>query len=193
MSSTDTDPALSTVEARTTTASLTWVSFLLSVVVLAGSLWLSLGMGLKACPLCYYQRTFVMGVVGVLGIGLLTGTHRSLNLSLLALPAAAGGFCVAGYHVYLELAGKLECPAGILGVGTGPQQSLAGFTLLMLVLGMATLRSPTNGRPVWAGAVGGLVLGGLFAWGAVVSVAPMPQPKDEDYKHAPDVCRKPKP
>jgi len=44
-----------------------------AALALIGSLWLSVGMGLKACPLCLYQRTFVMGVVAVLGIGVMTG------------------------------------------------------------------------------------------------------------------------
>ena len=58
--------------------SLVWPSLLVALLALAGSLWLSIGMKLKACPLCFYQRTFVMGVVAVMGIGVLTGQrHRS--------------------------------------------------------------------------------------------------------------------
>ena len=39
------------------------------------------------------------------------------------------------FHDYLELAGKLECPAGIMGIGTAPQQSLTVLTgLLALVV-----------------------------------------------------------
>jgi disulfide bond formation protein DsbB len=33
-------------------------------------------MGLKACPLCFYQRTFLMGLVAVLGMGLLARAAR---------------------------------------------------------------------------------------------------------------------
>jgi len=46
-------------------STLTWLAFAASIIVLAGSLWLSMGMNLKACPLCFYQRTFVMGIVAV--------------------------------------------------------------------------------------------------------------------------------
>ena len=35
----------------------------------AGSLYLSLGLGLIACPLCFYQRTFAFAVLGVLILG----------------------------------------------------------------------------------------------------------------------------
>src|SRR5262245_66543427 len=105
-------------------------SLLVAVVALAGSLWLSVGMKLKACPLCFYQRTFVMGVVAVLLVGLLAGVRPASVLSLLALPLAAGGVGVAGFHVYLEQTGKLECPDGILGLGTAPQQGLAAQALL---------------------------------------------------------------
>src|SRR5437016_14567561 len=86
-----------------------------ALIALAGSLWLSVGMGLKACPLCFYQRTLVMGVVAVLGIGVLTGQRHRGVLNLLALPLAVAGFGVAAFHVFLELTGKLECPAGVMG------------------------------------------------------------------------------
>src|SRR5262245_2466312 len=102
----------------------TWAALVVSAAALAGSLFLSLGMSLKACPLCFYQRTFAMSLVGVLGIGLLTGAGRGARLALLALPLAAAGLGVALFHVSLEVAGTLECPLGILGIGTAPQQSL---------------------------------------------------------------------
>src|ERR1700736_6488930 len=75
--------------------SLVWPALLVALLALAGSLWLSIGMKLKACPLCFYQRTFVMGVVAVLGIGLLTGQRYRAVLNLLALPMAVAGFGVA--------------------------------------------------------------------------------------------------
>ena len=87
---------------------LTWAGLIVAAVALAGSLWLSIGMNLKACPLCFYQRTFVMGIVGVLGIGLLAGVRPSPTLSLLSLPMATAGLGVALFHVYLEGSGRLE-------------------------------------------------------------------------------------
>src|SRR4051795_13328130 len=89
-----------------------WVqtALVLAVAGLAGSLLLSLGMGLKACPLCFYQRTFMMSIVAVLGMGLLASVSR---LGLLCLPLAVAGLGVALFHVSLETTGKLECPKGI--------------------------------------------------------------------------------
>src|SRR5712692_5677148 len=80
-------------------------ALLVALMALAGSLWLSIGMKLKACPLCFYQRTFVMGVVAVLGIGVLTGQRHRAVLNLLALPLGVGALGVAAFHVSLELTG----------------------------------------------------------------------------------------
>src|SRR5438094_10025143 len=101
----------------TASLSLVWPSLLVALIALAGSLWLSIGMKLKACPLCFYQRTFVMGVVAVLGVGLLAGQRHRVVLNLLALPLALGAFGVAAFHVYLEQNGQLECPGRVLGIG----------------------------------------------------------------------------
>src|SRR5262245_39174749 len=85
----------------------TYAAALVSLATLAGTLYLSIGMQLKACPLCLYQRTFVMGVVGVLFVGILSGGRK---LSLLALPMAVAGLALAGFHTYLEATEVLECP-----------------------------------------------------------------------------------
>jgi hypothetical protein len=37
------------------------------------------------------------------------------------LPLAVAGLGVALFHEYLELTGKLECPSGVMGVGTAPR------------------------------------------------------------------------
>ena len=87
---------------------LTWACLIVAALALAGSLWLSIGMGLKACPLCFYQRSFVMGIFGVLLVGLSAGVRPAPLLSLLALPMGAAGFGVATFHVWLEGSGRLE-------------------------------------------------------------------------------------
>ena len=125
----------------TTSVSLLWPSLLVALTALAGSLWLSVGMGLKACPLSFYQRTFVMGVVAVLGIGLLTGERHRAVLKLLAFPLVVAGFGVAAFHVFLELTVKLECPSGVMGIGTAPQQSLTVLALLLTVVLVGVLWS----------------------------------------------------
>src|SRR5919199_714734 len=92
-----------------------WAALAVALAGLAGSLFLSLGMGLKACPLCFYQRAFMMSLVAVLGMGLLTGAGQSGRLGLLSVPLATAGLGVALFHVSLELAGRLECPQGLFG------------------------------------------------------------------------------
>jgi len=176
----------------------TWLALLVSAVAVAGSLWLSLGMNLVACPFCYYQRTFAMCAFGVLAVGLLGGAPRGSVLCLLALPLAAGGLGVAGWHVYLEATGKLECPKGILEIGTAPQQSLVAFAILTipLLLGaMAGYRNPAGGvapaRTCFAIIVA-LVLGGASAVGCVLSTKAFKLPR-EAFDGAPTICRPPPP
>jgi disulfide bond formation protein DsbB len=168
-----------------------WAPLLVALVALAGSLWLSIGMKLKACPFCFYQRTFVMGVVAVLGVGLLTGQRHRAVLNLLALPLVVGALGVAAFHVYLELTGKLECPAGVLGISTAPQQSLAVLIVLLLLVAVGVVRSGKVGEPHPAAAGAAVVLGLLLAWGAVASSPPMPPAPTQAYTTPLDTCRPP--
>jgi disulfide bond formation protein DsbB len=171
--------------------SLVWPPLLVALVALAGSLWLSVGMGLKACPLCFYQRTFVMGVVAVLGVGVLAGQRHRGVLNLLALPLAIAGVGVAVFHEYLEQTGKLECPAGVMGIGTAPQQSLAVLTVLLILVAVGVVRRGNSGDFPWSAAVAAVVLGLLLAWGAVVSAPPMPPAPTRAYEAPLDICRPP--
>jgi disulfide bond formation protein DsbB len=171
--------------------SLIWPSLLVALVALAGSLWLSIGMKLKACPLCFYQRTFVMGIVAVLGIGLLTGPRHRTVLNLLALPLAIGALSVAAFHVYLELTGKLECPAGVLVIGTSPQQSLAVLIVLVIFVIVGVIRSRKVGEPHPAAAGAAVVLGLLLALAAIASSPPMPPAPTQAYTTPLDICRPP--
>ncbi len=159
------------------------------LVVLGGSLYLSIGMELVACPLCFYQRTFAMAVVGILAVGLFTGLGRGASLSLLAMPAAVGGLGVAAFHVYLELNGALECPLGVQGIGTAPKQSLAAFAVLFLLLlrDVFTSRGEGSGMPAFGL---GIVLGAFFTWGAIAG-SPKPKVPDEPYKTPLNTCRVP--
>ena len=172
----------------------TWLALLAAAAGVAGSLWLSLGMGLLACPLCYYQRTFMMAALGVLVAGLIGGVRPSAWVSLLALPAAIGGLGVAGYHVSLEMAGEMVCPAGIFDLGTAPQQSLGIFALLTLLLacdicrGCCCSADGTGGRGLLGGLMG-IALGLAFSYGCIQSAAMIPLPeelKTGDIK----ICRK---
>jgi hypothetical protein len=167
---------------------LTWIALLLAALATAGSLYLSLGMDLEACALCFYQRSFVMAVLAVLLVGIGTGMGRHVSLSMLALPLAVAGLGVAVFHVRAEAMGKLECPGGILQLGSAPQQSLAALALLCVAL-----LFDAGSRRVGSGlfvAVTGLVLGGLVAAGCIVS-SPKPKQPPKPYDEPPKGCRVP--
>jgi disulfide bond formation protein DsbB len=174
----------------------TLLALLFAAVAVAGTLYLSLGLGLQACPLCFYQRTFAMAVLGVLLVGLLAGVRRGPLLSVLALPLATGGLAVAGFHVYLEATGKLECPKGIADLGSAPQQSLAALGLLFAALMLDVLSGCCQPAPADEGSPGpvsiiaALALGGLFAYGCIKSTPPAPKP---DYSKPLLGCRPPEP
>jgi disulfide bond formation protein DsbB len=110
------------------------LALVFSAVAAAGSLYLSLGLKLDACPLCFYQRTFAFALVAVLAVGLFTLGEYRPRLVVLCLPLAIGGLGVAGFHTYLVLTGKLECPLGVANLGPAPAQSLAAFALIVLAL-----------------------------------------------------------
>ncbi len=168
---------------------LIWAALVASIVAVAGSLTLSLGLRLDACPLCFYQRSFAMSLVAVLGMGLFAGAHRQGWLGLLALPLATAGLGVAAFHVSLEVRGKLECPAGLLGLGSAPQQSLAIFVLSFALLLLAAIRS--GGSPTQrVGLAGGLVLGVLLAVGSCIA-NPAPKVPPGPYPGEPNICRVP--
>jgi disulfide bond formation protein DsbB len=186
------------------TAATLWLraAFLVALAGLLASLFLSLriplrlgeqewilGMNLKACPLCFYQRTFMMSLVGVLFVGRLSGLGRSGKLGLVALPLAVAGLGVAGFHVYLEAIGRLECPKGLADLGTVPQQSLAVFALLFVLLLLDALVGWQAGTGL--GLLGGLVVGGLLSAGSCIANPPMPAPPAKPYPESPEICRPP--
>jgi hypothetical protein len=151
-------------------------------------------MELIACPLCFYQRAFAMSALGILMVGVLSRINSGPLLSLVALAPATGGLGVAGWHVYLEVTGKLECPLGMFGVGTAPQQSLAIFGLVFVLLSIDIVRGCCTGATcntsVAVAGVAAFLLGGLFALGCVRSVTPVALPdslKTGDLK----ICRPP--
>jgi disulfide bond formation protein DsbB len=166
------------------TSLLLLLPLLLALAGTWGSLYLSIGMGLKACPLCFYQRTFVMAGLAVLVMGWLADRTQGGLFSLLCVPLAVGGLGVAAFHEYLVLTGKLECPLGLLGLGTAPAQSLATLAALAVTVAWCA-------RPKLAWVPGGVLLGLVLAWGCVASAPPLPPAPTEPYKQPLDVCRPP--
>jgi hypothetical protein len=173
------------------------LALLISAAAAAGTLYLSLEMGLKACTLCFYQRAFAFGLVGVLLTGLLAFPDRAARLCLVALPLAIGGLGVAGFHVYLGMTDwpranenwYLACPMGVEGYGTAPQQSLAAFGLATLVLLMGALGEVRASRGGGMALLFALVLGGGAAVGSLLANPPMADPKPADPNAKLDTCK----
>jgi disulfide bond formation protein DsbB len=173
------------------------VALVLSAVASGGSVYLSLGLGLKACPLCFYQRSFALAAVVVVAMLLWLDGIRSTRASLVALPLAACGLSVAMFHVYLVQIGKLECPPALFGWGDGPLQSLvlfAALTIVCLAGAWLSRRAEAGGGRI---AVVAAVLVGIgAAWACIASAPPMPPPPQQPYdavKQPFDMCRPPFP
>jgi disulfide bond formation protein DsbB len=161
----------------------------IAVIGTAGSLFLSLGMGLKACPLCFYQRSFIMATVAVLGVGLFADRARPALYCLLGLPLALAGLGVAAFHEYLVTKGVLECPQALFALGTAPAQSLAVFALLILPMFAGAWSLDRKGAFGLA-----IVLGALMTWASIASSPPLPTVPKAPYdpvKQPLDMCRPP--
>jgi len=151
----------------------------------AGSLYLSLGLGLIACPLCFYQRTFAFAVLGVLLIGVFTRARESNCVNLMALVPTIGGGVVAAFHTYLDMSGKLICPKGLFDVGSTAQQSLASFVLILICL-MPALVIDVRKKSVSIGAIAfATILGAASAYGCIVS---SPAPSMPPVEKRPLMC-----
>jgi disulfide bond formation protein DsbB len=161
-------------------------ALVLAIAGTIGSLFLSLGMGLKACPLCFYQRTFIIAAAAVLAIGLIVDRDRAATHCLLILPLAVGGLGVAAFHEYLVLTDVLECPRALLGLGTAPAQSLAVFVALSAAVIAATWSSHKRALGL------AIIVGLLLTWGSVASSPPLPPVPKAPYdpvKQPLDMCR----
>src|SRR5687768_16001288 len=144
-------------------------------LTLLGSLYLSMGMGLNACPLCFYQRTFIMSVIAVIGGGkFLRLAVPAGTLSLLALPLALGGLGVALVHTNLVRTEVLACPNGIFGLGPAPYQSLAAFIIVTALLIAGAVKSGIS--PVQSGPRSVVMLGIGVAFTALALLSSPPAP-----------------
>jgi len=111
--------------------------------------------------------------------------------SLLALPLATAGFGVGAYHVHLELLGTLECPYGILGIGTAPQQSLVGLGIVLALVTAGAVHARRIGIGRRGIVVGALAIGLAAAAAAIISAPPMPPPPARPHETPLDMCRPP--
>jgi disulfide bond formation protein DsbB len=163
-----------------------WAALVLALVGTAGSVYLTVGLGLKACPLCYYQRAFMMAAFAVLAVGLLADRGQAGLYCTLALAPVAAGLGVAGYHAYLVHTGRMVCPDGVLGLGTAPDQSLASFVLVAAAALLGVVTAPQRGGRLALGVALSVVVGAALTWGSLASSLGHSYPPPAD---ATDICQ----
>ncbi len=171
------------------------IAIAIAVIGTVGSVYLSMGLGLKACPLCFYQRSFVMAVLAVLALGRFLERSRPGLICLLSVPLAWAGLGVAAFHEYLVLSSVLECPPALFGIGTAPAQSLAVFIALAIaVTGGAWCGRQESPRQRSCTLFVAVMLGAVMEGACVKSAPPLPPVPAAAYdpvKQPLDTCRRP--
>ena len=124
-------------------------AWVVSLAATAGSLYLSEGLGLLPCRLCWYQRIAMYPLVVVLGVALL---RKDLEVWKTGVPLAILGGLVSAYHVAVqwlpgvESAGcSLEAPCSVrylvaYGFVTIPVMAGSAFLLIAVLLAASALR-----------------------------------------------------
>ncbi|MDP2440721.1 disulfide bond formation protein B [Rhodoferax sp.] len=136
---------------KTSPWTLVFSSWLVAASATLGALFMSEIMGFAPCVLCWWQRIFMFPLVLILALSLFPFDRTVLRY---ALPLAAGGLLVAGFHVLLTLGVIPEtlapCRDGIpcktlqvawFGFVTIPLLSFFAFLVLTLLLVTAHLKS----------------------------------------------------
>lgn len=170
---------------------LPWLALVCAAVAAAGSVWLTIGMELKACTLCFYQRTYAFSLLAVLAVGLVGRAFRPGLASLVALPLAVAGLAVAAFHTSLEYRGILECPTGVFGLGSAPQQSLSIFLVITVLLLLDVIQSWSRGLVGVGGLLLALVLAAGMGWASCRTNPPLPKAPAQPYPDKLDICRPP--
>jgi disulfide bond formation protein DsbB len=117
-----------------------------ALVATAGSLYLSLGLGLVPCDLCWYQRILMYPLVVVLGVAALDGRADVVRT---ALPLSTLGLVVAAYHSYLQVNPTRGGTCTVGGGGcTSIQYALAGGLLTVPRLSLVAFALVTLGLAV---------------------------------------------
>lgn len=137
---------------KTTPWALVFAAWLVAATAMLGALFMSEIMGFAPCELCWWQRIFMFPLVLILALGLFPFDAKVLRY---ALPLAAAGLLVAGFHVLLTVGIIPEtlapCREGVpcktlqiewFGFVTIPLLSLFAFLALNLLLFAAHLKAP---------------------------------------------------
>jgi hypothetical protein len=131
-----------------------WVTWIVAVGALLGSLFYSEIVGFRPCQLCWYQRLVWYPLVVVL---LIAALRKSTRIGIYTLPLVVVGWGLAAYHYTIQLFPSLDagaCSAEVpctlrwiweFGFVSIPLMSLAGLTLvgLLLVWARRTMRHNT--------------------------------------------------
>lgn len=130
---------------------LVFSAWLIAATATLGALFMSEIMGFAPCVLCWYQRIFMFPLVLILALGLFPFDPKVLRY---ALPLAAIGLLVAGFHVLLTIGIVPEtlapCRQGIpcktiqiewFGFITIPLLSFLAFLSINSLLLASTIRS----------------------------------------------------
>ena len=126
---------------------LAW-AWVVSLVATVGSLYLSDGVGLIPCLLCWYQRIAMYPLAAVLGVAAL---RNDPSVWRFALPLPIIGFVISAYHVLLQYQPSVEvvaCTSGapcsgryMMVFGFISIPGLAGAAFLFLVALLLTIRA----------------------------------------------------
>jgi disulfide bond formation protein DsbB len=131
---------------------LVFSAWLIATMATLGALFMSEIMDFAPCVLCWYQRIFMFPLVLILALGLFPFDPKVVRY---ALPLAAVGLLVAGFHVLLTIGIIPEtlapCRQGIpcktiqiewFGFVTIPLLSFFAFLVLNLLLITTYLKTP---------------------------------------------------
>jgi len=114
-----------------------------SLIAMAGSLYLSEIAQLLPCSLCWYQRIVMYPLVAVLGVGLL---RQDAGVWRFAIPLPVIGLLIAAYHVTIQWRPTLDvgtCTTGapctgrylaVFGFISIPTMAAAAFLLITVLL-----------------------------------------------------------
>jgi disulfide bond formation protein DsbB len=121
-----------------------YVSWLINIISLAGSLYFSNVMMLPPCTLCWAQRICIFPMSILLAVGFIKKDH---NVFSYAIPLAIIGWLISVYHnlLYYKIIPKAitACTSGVsctdkqieyLGFITIPLMALTSLTLTLILL-----------------------------------------------------------
>lgn len=137
---------------------LVFISWVIALGAVIGSMGLSEILNLKPCALCWYQRIFMFPLAFVLGVGVY---RKDNNSAYYALPLSIVGLVIAFYHTLLQWgiikevittcsidSSCAEPQINWFGFITIPFMSFLAFTVLTVLLSIHVrlLRKSSNSK-----------------------------------------------